>query len=86
MAEKHDQNPILDFIEERCAIGNENMAPVNGLYMEYLEYVGHRGLSKIRFGKQMAAQGFSQRVVKWQGEPTRVWVGVGLRTGSRELA
>jgi len=80
-AYKHEQNPLKDFIEERCELGEGCMvapAALRAVYVRWCEEQGGRPLGPKNYASALRALGCESTKLS----ETRFWMGIGLREAS----
>jgi len=82
---RRDMDPLKDFIADSCVLHPDAWTSAARLWQEYEEWAKQNGekymLSRNAFGDRLRSKGcepFQRRV---NGNPTRGWMGIGLRAG-----
>ena len=72
------EDVLAPFIEERCAVGNEERVAKGILYKTYHQWcegAGEKPISQKAFGIRLEEKGFDE----FRDKKTRYWLGIGGR-------
>lgn len=81
---KQEQDVLAEFIEDKCELGEGNIAPINSLYKAYkgwCEEMGQEPLGRTKFGKRLE---MSHEVKKFRDMQTRYYAGISLNDERQE--
>lgn len=81
-AYKQEQNPLRDFVEERCELGEgckATPAKLRAAYERWCEEQGGRSLGRKNYGSALRALGCESTKLS---NDTRWWLGISLREGA----
>ena len=81
---KIENNPIIGFIEENCAIELDARVAKRIIYNKYKDYCdesGFRAMNIKKFGKELqrSDNGISETVIKDNGQTSKVWSGIRIK-------
>ena len=79
---RRENDPLCEFLEQRCVIGKECCGAAADLYAAYLESAraaGIRPISQAQFGRTLGKRGFEKGHRGPKIHRQREWRGIALR-------
>lgn len=85
---RENDDPLREFINDWCELGEELFCPVADLMTAYLmwskEYGEKFPLPRRAFNEALVGKGIKQDRRRIEGEPTRIWVGIELKASASQ--